>query len=80
MANPTPERSARRPLDAVALARVTRRLQRAATPPWLHGEVARRMAERLPVIRLQPQCIGDWGAFLGASGAVLAQATPARAS
>ncbi len=76
MANPTPERSARRPLDAVALARVTRRLQRAATPPWLHVEVARRMAERLPVIRLQPQCIGDWGAFLGASGAVLAQAYP----
>ena len=24
------------------------------TAPWLHGEVARRMAERLPVIRLQP--------------------------
>ena len=70
------ERSARRPLDAVALARVQQRLQRADAPPWLHGEVARRMAERLPVIKLQPARIIDWGAFLGASAAVLAAAYP----
>jgi malonyl-CoA O-methyltransferase len=73
----TPERSKPvRPLDAVALAHVTRRLNRAAAPPWLHGEVARRMAERLPVIRLQPERIIDWGAFLGASREVLAGAYP----
>ena len=76
---PSPEPSARataRPLDVVALARVQRRLQAAAQPPWLHGEVARRMAARLPVVRLQPACVADWGAFLGASREVLAQAYP----
>ena len=72
----TPERSARRALDPAALARVQRRLQRAAQPPWLHGEVARRMAQRLPVIRLQPRCIVDWGAFLGASQGLLRQTYP----
>jgi len=70
------ERSARRPLDAVALAHVQQRLLRAAAPPWLHGEVARRMAARLPVIKLQPARIIDWGAFIGASAAVLAVAYP----
>jgi malonyl-CoA O-methyltransferase len=71
-----PERSARRPLDATALARVQRRLLQAPAAPWLHGEVARRMAERLPVIRLRPERIVDWGAFLGASRAWLAAAYP----
>ena len=73
---PEPERSARRPLDAGALAHVQRRMQRAPQPPWLHGEVARRMATRLPVIRLKPSRILDWGAFVGASGAVLRQSYP----
>lgn len=65
-----------RPLDVVALAQQRSRLLRAARPPWLHGEVARRMAERLPVIRLQPQQVIDWGAALGASSALLRQAYP----
>ena len=34
------------------------------------------MAERLPVVRLQPQHIIDWGAHLGASRALLKQAYP----
>lgn len=68
--------SAPRPVDSVALARVQQRLLRAAEPPWLHGEVARRMAERLSVIRLQPACVMDWGSFLGASQDQLAQAYP----
>jgi malonyl-CoA O-methyltransferase len=75
----SPEPSARapaRPLDAVGLARVLRRLWAAPQAPWLHGEVARRMAGRLPVIKLQPDCVADWGAFLGASREVLAQAYP----
>jgi malonyl-CoA O-methyltransferase len=72
----TPERSARRPLDATALARVTRRLQAAPQPPWLHGEVARRMAERLPIVKLQPRCVIDWGSFIGASREVLRAAYP----
>ena len=45
-------------------------------PPWLHGEVARRMAARLPVIRLKPSRILDWGAFVGGSQAVLQQSYP----
>ena len=71
-----PERSARRPIDPAALAQVLRRLQRAPTAPWLHGEVARRMAERLAVIRLQPGIVIDWGAFLGTSRALLIAAYP----
>ncbi len=65
-----------RPLDVAALARVARRLHAAPEAPWLHGEVARRMAERLPIIKLQPQVLADWNAFLGAGGALLAQTYP----
>ena len=73
---PLPERSARRPLDAAALARVLHRMLHAPAAPWLHGEVARRMAERLPVIRLRPEQLIDWGAFLGASRPLLAAVYP----
>lgn len=65
-----------RPLDTAALAHVLRRLHRAPQPPWLHGEAARRMAERLPVIRLQPQTVIDWAPVTGASREVLARAYP----
>lgn len=71
-----PAHSAPRPVDVVALARIQQRLLRATEPPWLHGEVARRMAERLSVIRLQPAQVVDWGSFLGASQVHLAQAYP----
>ena len=73
---PTAEHGAPRPVDAAALARTLARLNRADSPPWLHGEVARRMAERLPIVRLQPQRVIDWGAFLGASQGVLTQTYP----
>jgi malonyl-CoA O-methyltransferase len=76
MASPPVKRSARRPVDPVALARVQARMNRSEATPWLHAEVARRMAERLPVIRLQPQQVIDWGAHLGASRALLEQAYP----
>jgi malonyl-CoA O-methyltransferase len=76
MSAPAPGPSAPRPLDGAALARVRRRLERQAEPPWLHGEVARRMGERLAVIKLQPARILDWGAFVGAGRAVLEQAYP----
>ncbi|MDE2370984.1 MAG: biotin synthase [Burkholderiales bacterium] len=71
-----PERSTRRPLDAVALERQQQRLNRASQSPWLHGEVARRMAERLPMIRIEPATVIDWGSFLGGSREVLRQAYP----
>jgi malonyl-CoA O-methyltransferase len=72
----TPERNPGRPLDAVALAHVVRRLNQAALPPWLHGEVARRMVERLPIVKLQPATVIDWGSFVGGSRALLREAYP----
>lgn len=65
-----------RTVDAVALERVRARLAGAAQPPWLHGEVARRMAERLPVIRLRPARILDWWPASGASAEALRRAYP----
>jgi malonyl-CoA O-methyltransferase len=66
----------RRAIDDAALSRQLRRLAATADPPWLHGEVARRMGERLPVVKLQPERVIDWWAWLGASRAVLDAAYP----
>ena len=33
--------------------------------PWLHEEVARRMAQRLEWIKLQPQAWADWEPVCG---------------
>jgi malonyl-CoA O-methyltransferase len=49
---------------------------RASQAPWLHGEVARRMAERLGLVRLQPRTVIDWWSFNGASRMLLQQAYP----
>jgi malonyl-CoA O-methyltransferase len=65
-----------RGLDTVAVQAVLRRLAKAPQPPWLHQEVARRMAERLSIIRLQPARIVDWWSHLGAGSTLLAQAYP----
>ena len=65
-----------RGLDAVAVHAALRRLLRAPEPPWLHGEVARRMVERLAIIRLKPDLLLDWWSHLGASADSLAQAYP----
>jgi malonyl-CoA O-methyltransferase len=63
-------------IDATALARVQRRQALAGSAPWLHAEVARRMAERLPIIRQQPETVLDWWSHSGASQALLAEAYP----
>ena len=76
MPSPELERSTLRPVDPAALAHIGRRLHRAPEAPWLHGEVARRMADRLAVIRLQPRQVIDWGAFLGASREHLVRVYP----
>jgi malonyl-CoA O-methyltransferase len=78
----TPPKPALTPptLRALDLGRVVLALRRLATqvqPPWLHQEVARRMVERLPWIKLQPAALLDWWAFGGASQALLAQTYPA---
>lgn len=74
MAEPDPTPSRR--LDDIAVTAALRRLARRGEAPWLHGEVARRMAERLALIRLQPQRIADWWSFLGGSEALLRSAYP----
>lgn len=59
MADAAAPRSTRRAVDAAALARVRRRLA-AAEPPWLHLEAARRMGERLALLRRPPARAIDW--------------------
>ncbi len=63
-------------IDPAAAAHTQRRLEQAAEPPWLHGEVARRMAQRLGVIKLQPASVLDLSGPLGASAQLLRQAYP----
>jgi len=71
---PAPDNARR--LDAVAVNAALRRLARTPEPPWLHTEVARRMAEKLRVILLQPELVLDWWGFLGAGSSALALAYP----
>ena len=71
-----PEPANARRLDAVAVNASLRRMARNAEAPWLHAEVARRMAEKLQVILLKPELVLDWWGFLGAGGGVLEQAYP----
>jgi malonyl-CoA O-methyltransferase len=75
MADAAPARG-QRPVQAAALAGIVRRLSASSEAPWLHGEVARRMAERLELIRLQPRSVVDWWSFNGASQALLRRAYP----
>lgn len=75
-ATPLETPAAPRDLDARATARVQARWAREAQPPWLHGEVARRMAERLPVIRSQPAQVLQWWSHSGASDALLREIYP----
>jgi malonyl-CoA O-methyltransferase len=63
-------------LDPAAVARHLRRQARATEAPWLHGEVARRMGDKLDAIRARPQQVLDWWAGAGASAEVLAQHHP----
>jgi malonyl-CoA O-methyltransferase len=63
-------------IDAQAVSRGLRRQALGAGAPWLHQEVARRMAQRLAVVRLQPQQVIDWWSGPGASTQLLAQAYP----
>lgn len=63
-------------LDVAALRHQARRLARADSAPWLHAEVATRMAERLGYIKLKPARVLDVSAALGDSAALLRQAYP----
>lgn len=63
-------------MDPVALRRVFARLHAAQCAPWLHDEVARRMAQRLPIVRLQPQTVVEWAPQVGGGGAAVHAAYP----
>ena len=65
-----------RRLDTRAVSAALGRLARAPQPPWLHGEIARRMAQRLNIILLKPEVVVDWWSFLGAGEDLLRQAYP----
>lgn len=71
MSDPTPPISCA-PQPA-ALRRQMTRLAQLPESPWLHQEVARRLADKLDAIKLMPQSWVDWSAFLGA-GTELVQA------
>jgi malonyl-CoA O-methyltransferase len=74
-AAPTTESRPER-LDPRALDRAWARLAAQPAPPWLHGEVARRLAERLPIVKQIPPHVFDWWSELGGSAPLLAQAYP----
>lgn len=77
VATPTSNKGPRpQDLDPAALRHQARRLARAASAPWLHAEVARRMAERLPLIKLQPARVLDTSPALGASADLLRRIYP----
>lgn len=65
-----------RRLDAVAVDTALRRMARQNEPPWLHAEAARRLAERLLPIRLEPARVLDWWAGAGGGAAALRERYP----
>ncbi|MCK6425207.1 MAG: methyltransferase domain-containing protein [Burkholderiaceae bacterium] len=69
---PSPQSTVPPRVQAAALQRHRAR----GAPAWLHEEVARRMAERLSLLRRPPQRILDWGGPAGASEALLRQHAP----
>lgn len=71
-----PSAPATRHLDVMSVRTCLRRLAQANEAPWLHTEVARRMAERLDIIRAKPAAVLDWWGFCGAGSALLTQAYP----
>ena len=56
-------------VDPIAEARMSRKTA-ISGQPWLHGEVARQMAERLPWIRHPVRCWLDWAPSRGGLGSV----------
>jgi malonyl-CoA O-methyltransferase len=72
---PTPESRPER-LDPRALDRAWARLAAQPAPPWLHGEIARRMGERLSIVKQVPEHVFDWWSELGGGAPLLAQAYP----
>ena len=70
------DRAGGRRLDAVAVERALRRMAARPEPPWLHLEAARRLAERLAPMRVDPGRVLDWGAGPGGGQGALRQRYP----
>jgi malonyl-CoA O-methyltransferase len=62
-------------IDPAALRRHLQQATRRPAP-WLHEEIARRMAERLPLVRRQPGRVLDWWSPTSGSAALLAAQYP----
>lgn len=69
----SPRRERPQPPNAAAVARQWRARGGA---PWLHAEVARRMAQRLEIIRVEPARVLDWWAARSGSRELLAARYP----
>jgi malonyl-CoA O-methyltransferase len=76
MATVLPTESRPERLDPRALDRAWARLAAQPAPPWLHNEIARRLSERLSIVKQVPTHVFDWWSELGGSAALLAQAYP----
>ena len=70
------DRAGGRRLDAVAVELALRRMATRPEPPWLHQESARRLAERLLPMRLEPARVLDWYAGPGGGHEALRQRYP----
>ena len=60
-----------------AVRALLRRAAAAPAAPWLHTEIARRMAQRLAVIKAEPSRVLDWWSALGGGAPALRQRYPA---
>ncbi|MEO6896168.1 MAG: biotin synthase [Caldimonas sp.] len=65
-----------RGLDDVAARAAIARLARHPSAPWLHGEIARRLIERLVPLRAEPGRIVEWWAGPGGGDALLRERYP----
>ncbi len=65
-----------RGLDDVAARAALARLARQPSAPWLHGEIARRLIERLAPLRAEPGRIVEWWAGPGDGDALLRERYP----
>ena len=65
-----------RGLDDVAARAALARLARQDASPWLHGEIARRLIERLAPMRAEPNRIVEWWAGAGEGDALLRERYP----
>jgi malonyl-CoA O-methyltransferase len=72
----TIDRGKGRGVDGVAARAALGRLRRQDAPPWLHGEVARRLVERLAPMRATPRRIIEWWPGPGGGDDLLRAAYP----